>query len=99
MTKNIYFGHTPFPEAELTCRQVTALLVDYMAGDMDTLTRMAFEAHLRYCSACTAFLATYNVPRVERDCQTHQVWQRNQNVLHVARAEPSSAPEAERPLA
>jgi anti-sigma factor RsiW len=59
MTKNMHCGHTPFPEAALTCRQVTALLVDYVAVDMDALTRVAFEAHLRHCSACTAFLATY----------------------------------------
>jgi len=59
MTKKICCGHTPSSEAKLTCRQVTALLVDYLAADMDSLTRTAFEAHLRHCQVCTAFLATY----------------------------------------
>jgi anti-sigma factor RsiW len=46
-------------EADLTCRQITALLIDYVAGEMDAPTCMAFEAHLHNCPACTAFLATY----------------------------------------
>lgn len=59
MTNNTYSRHPPSPEADLTCQQVTALLVDYVAGEMDALTCLAFEAHLRNCPACTAFLATY----------------------------------------
>ena len=59
MTNNTYSRHSTSPEADLTCQQVTALLVDYVAGEMDALTCMAFEAHLRNCPACTAFLTTY----------------------------------------
>ena len=59
MTKDLDCGHTSSPEAELTCRQVTALFVDYLTGDIESLTRTAFEAHLCHCQACTAFFATY----------------------------------------
>jgi predicted anti-sigma-YlaC factor YlaD len=59
MSKQIYCGPTPSPDAVLTCRQVTALFVDYLAGDMESMTRTAFETHLCYCQACTAFFATY----------------------------------------
>lgn len=58
-SKRIHCGPTPSPEAELTCRQVTALFVDYLAGDIESITRTAFETHLCHCQACTAFLATY----------------------------------------
>jgi anti-sigma factor RsiW len=59
MPNNTYSRHPASPEADLTCQQVTALLVDYVAGEIDTLTCMAFEAHLHNCPACRAFLATY----------------------------------------
>jgi hypothetical protein len=38
MTNNTYARHPTSPEADLTCQQVTALLVDYVAGEMDALT-------------------------------------------------------------
>jgi hypothetical protein len=47
------------PETDLTCQQIAALLVDYVAEDMALPTRTAFEAHLRNCPDCVAFLATY----------------------------------------
>ena len=43
----------------VTCQQVTALLVDYIAEAMESQTRQAIEAHLRTCEACLAFLNTY----------------------------------------
>lgn len=59
MTKNMHSQSKPSPDADLTCQQVTALLVDFIAGDMAAPMRMAFDVHLRHCQACTAFLATY----------------------------------------
>jgi hypothetical protein len=50
---------THSPETALTCQQVAALLVDYVAEDMALPTRTAFETHLRNCPDCVAFLATY----------------------------------------
>jgi hypothetical protein len=46
-------------ETDLTCQQIAALLVDYVAEDMALPTRTAFETHLRNCPDCVAFLATY----------------------------------------
>lgn len=42
-----------------TCRQVAALITDYVSGDLDPATKKAFEAHLRHCRDCVAFLRTY----------------------------------------
>jgi anti-sigma factor RsiW len=36
-----------------------AVLAEYIAGDMDTARRATFEAHLRDCQECMAFLTTY----------------------------------------
>ena len=59
MTKKRRALPAPSPETNLTCQQVTALLVDYVTEDMAPPTRTVFEAHLRNCPDCVAFLATY----------------------------------------
>jgi anti-sigma factor RsiW len=59
MTKKRQALPAQSPETDLTCQQVAALLVDYVAEDMAPPTRAAFEAHLRNCPDCAAFLATY----------------------------------------
>ena len=41
------------------CREITDLLLDYMAGELDPETVAAFEEHLRLCPDCVAFLNTY----------------------------------------
>jgi predicted anti-sigma-YlaC factor YlaD len=48
----------PGPE-KLTCQQVTDILVDYVTEDMAPAMRAVFEAHLRSCADCRAFLNTY----------------------------------------
>jgi anti-sigma factor RsiW len=47
------------PPPHLTCQQVTDLIVDYVAGDMPPAIQAVFEAHLRNCPDCIAFLNTY----------------------------------------
>jgi anti-sigma factor RsiW len=47
------------PPPELTCQQVIALLVDYVTGAMEAETRAAFATHLRDCTECENFFATY----------------------------------------
>jgi anti-sigma factor RsiW len=42
-----------------TCQQVTALLVDYVAEELDPTTTQALEAHVQACRDCVAFLDTY----------------------------------------
>jgi len=42
-----------------TCKQVTALILDYLIGDLDPKTKRLFEEHLMICPDCVAFLNTY----------------------------------------
>jgi anti-sigma factor RsiW len=45
--------------AIITCEQVTALLIDYVAGDLDPATTLVMERHVQNCPDCVAFLRTY----------------------------------------
>lgn len=47
------------PAPDPTCQQVIGMLVEYVAGELDTLTMQALQAHFRDCEACLAFLHTY----------------------------------------
>jgi anti-sigma factor RsiW len=49
-------GQTP---ADITCAQVTSLIVDYVTGALDAITTGTFERHLQGCRDCIAFLNTY----------------------------------------
>ena len=44
--------------APITCEQVTALLIDYVAGDLDPATTLVLEQHVQNCPDCVAFLRT-----------------------------------------
>ena len=46
-------------QARLTCEQVTALIRDYLAGELDPDLASTFEEHLRRCEDCVAFVNTY----------------------------------------
>jgi anti-sigma factor RsiW len=45
--------------ASITCEQATALLIDYIAGELDPATTLVLERHLERCVDCVAFLHTY----------------------------------------
>jgi anti-sigma factor RsiW len=45
--------------AKITCQQITALILDYLTGELNAETALAFKAHLRKCPDCIAFLSTY----------------------------------------
>jgi anti-sigma factor RsiW len=47
------------PPDDFTCQQAVALLVEYVASAMPPETLRAFQAHLRACDECLAFLHTY----------------------------------------
>jgi anti-sigma factor RsiW len=47
------------PGAKLTCAQVTELIRDYLQGELPPDITASFEAHLRRCTDCVAFLKTY----------------------------------------
>ena len=44
---------------QLTCREATDLMADYLAERLNGPERLSFEAHLSACPDCTAFHATY----------------------------------------
>ncbi len=46
-------------KAHITCQQITALILNYVTGELDTESTLAFKAHLRECPDCIAFLSTY----------------------------------------
>ncbi len=43
----------------ITCRRVTSLIAAYVGGELDPEAAAAFEAHVRDCDDCVAFLNTY----------------------------------------
>jgi anti-sigma factor RsiW len=45
--------------AGVTCKEATDLIGDYVADNLTSPERRAFEAHLSGCPDCKAFLATY----------------------------------------
>jgi len=45
--------------ATLTCREVVAFLMDYLAHSLDPAQRAEFEAHLVDCDECVAYLRSY----------------------------------------
>ena len=45
--------------ADLTCKQLIEFLDDYVAERQPAETRAAFEAHLRECPPCVAYLRQY----------------------------------------
>ncbi|NJD68073.1 MAG: hypothetical protein C3F12_11325 [Candidatus Methylomirabilota bacterium] len=44
---------------DLTCQQVTDLILNYVRGELPPQATLALKAHLRECPDCVAFLATY----------------------------------------
>lgn len=59
MTQRTHTEHDVASEADLTCQRVTDLLVDYVTENLEPELRASFEAHLRDCRDCVAFLQTY----------------------------------------
>lgn len=45
--------------AKITCQRITALILDYVTGELDAETALALKAHLRECPDCIAFIRTY----------------------------------------
>ena len=43
-------------EAELTCKELTELITDYLEERLPQIEQVRFEQHLSACSGCVAFL-------------------------------------------
>jgi anti-sigma factor RsiW len=52
-------GSRASSDDDLTCQQVTALLVEYVTDALAPETLRAFQEHLRACEDCLAYLNTY----------------------------------------
>lgn len=59
MAKQNSSPHRKSAKAQLTCERVTALIRDYLSGELDPDLASTFEEHLRRCTDCVAFLNTY----------------------------------------
>jgi anti-sigma factor RsiW len=46
---------------DLVCQQVVELVTDYLEGSLSRSDRRRFEAHLRACPNCTAYLEQMRV--------------------------------------
>lgn len=44
---------------DLTCREMTGFLTDYLDGTLPLAERGVFEQHLAECRDCVAYLRTY----------------------------------------
>ena len=44
---------------DLTCREMTGFLADYLDGTLPLAERGVFEQHLAECRDCVAYLRTY----------------------------------------
>ncbi|MGH7802577.1 MAG: anti-sigma factor family protein [Thermodesulfobacteriota bacterium] len=47
------------PRKVHTCKQATALILDYLTGELDPKTARLFEEHLMVCPDCVSFLNSY----------------------------------------
>ena len=43
-------------KAELTCRELSEVVTDYLEGTMSAHDRLRFEQHLVVCEGCTSYL-------------------------------------------
>ncbi len=59
MTSNRAGKHRSATRPLSTCRDEVELIGDYLTDKLTKPERAAFEAHLRACRDCGAFLATY----------------------------------------
>jgi len=68
----------------ITCEQVTALLLDYVAGALDPTTTLVLEQHLQNCPDCVAFLRTYRESiRFTRTLRYEDIPGELQDLVHV----------------
>ena len=44
---------------QVTCAQATALLIDYITGELEPAITLVLERHLARCVDCVVFLRTY----------------------------------------
>jgi anti-sigma factor RsiW len=51
--------HDDATSRDLTCRELTAFVADYLDDALPPAARVAFEAHLGACEDCIVYLRSY----------------------------------------
>ena len=75
---------TESAEIKITCERVTALLIDYITGDLDPTIVPVFERHLQRCQDCEAFLRTYReTVRTTRTLRYDDIPEEMQHRVHA----------------
>lgn len=59
MTKQAKDKKAKSKKTDLTCKDATDLILDYLSKELDSETAAEFEEHLSKCPDCVAFLNTY----------------------------------------
>lgn len=59
--------------ADLQCRELIELITDYLEGALPATTRAQFDAHLRTCSVCCAYVSDM-VVLIERTGSLRDAW-------------------------
>jgi anti-sigma factor RsiW len=49
------------PPGDLACRELVELVTEYLEGGLDAVDRARFEAHIRACDYCSAYLEQMRV--------------------------------------
>lgn len=58
----------------LSCEEVNRFIMDFLDGEVDERTEVRFEAHLRNCPNCEAFLDQYrNTVHLVKDRDNVQI--------------------------
>jgi anti-sigma factor RsiW len=78
----------------VTCRELSDLLHDHLAGELRGPKRVALTLHLLLCFACRAYVASYEATvRLARTCPDADLEGEELEVLVRAVIEASSSPD------
>ena len=70
---------------ELTCKELVALVTDYLEGALGGRRRRRFEAHLAGCDGCTRYLAQMETTiRATGSLREEQITDEQRTVLLAA---------------
>jgi len=75
-----------FTKTPNTCKREVEFIADYLSSCLDRQQQVAFEAHLKICSDCVAFLQTY-----KKTVELTRAFLLSQAQLHRSRR-PSACP-------
>jgi putative zinc finger protein len=63
MTDDVPSPRTPVADYDISCRDLTTLTTDYLAGALSPRSRVTFEEHLLICAPCRVHLGEVEIAR------------------------------------